>query len=69
MWILFLNADGTVSSEQKISETSGGFGGNLTSGSTFGLAVAALGDLKGDGVGDLAVGIAGAAFARSTSSF
>lgn len=27
VWILFLNADGTVQSEQKISETEGGFGG------------------------------------------
>ena len=28
-WILFLNADGTVQSEQKISETAGGFGGEF----------------------------------------
>jgi tetratricopeptide (TPR) repeat protein len=56
VWILFLNADGTVASERKISETAGGFGGVLDPGDAFGISVAALGDLDGDGVGDLAVG-------------
>ena len=56
VWILFLNADGTVASEQKISETTGGFGGVLDPGDNFGISVAALGDLDGDGNGDLAVG-------------
>ncbi len=59
VWILFLNADGTVSSEQKISATAGGFGGDLDFGNFFGFSVAALGDLDGDGIGDLAVGATG----------
>ncbi|MCI0635413.1 MAG: integrin alpha [Actinobacteria bacterium] len=56
VWILFLNPDGTVKAEQKINELNGGFGGNLDHGDLFGISVAALGDLDGDGVGDLAVG-------------
>ncbi len=58
-WILFLNADGTVKSEQKISETLGGFAGDLDPSDTFGRSVASLGDLDGDGVADLAVGAYG----------
>ena len=56
VWILFLNPDGTVASEKKISETAGGFGGVLDPLDHFGTSVAALGDLDGDGIGDLAVG-------------
>jgi hypothetical protein len=56
VWILFLNADGTVKAEQKISDTEGGFGGMLHSSDHFGVSVASLGDLDGDGVGDMAVG-------------
>ncbi len=56
VWILFLNADGTVNSHQKISSTQGGFTGTLADGDNLGASVAALGDLDGNGVGDLAVG-------------
>ncbi len=56
VWILFLNADGTVKDEQKISATAGGFGGVLDNGDHFGSSVASLGDLDGDGVTDLAAG-------------
>jgi hypothetical protein len=56
VWILFLNADGTVTAQQKISETAGGFGGSLDPFDTFGESVAGLGDLDGDGNRDLAVG-------------
>ncbi|MEE9129091.1 MAG: integrin alpha [Phycisphaerales bacterium] len=56
VWILFLNDDGTVNSHQKISNTAGGFTGVLDDGDQFGGSVALLGDLDGDGVGDLAVG-------------
>ena len=59
VWILFLNTDGTVKSEQKISNTQGDFGGALDDGDAFGVSVAALGDLDGDGTGDIAVGATG----------
>jgi hypothetical protein len=60
VWMLFLNTDGTVKSHQKISDTAGGFPpGLLDNGDCFGESVAFLGDLDGDGVGDLAVGAYG----------
>ena len=55
-WNLFLNADGTVASYQKISATEGGFSGALDLEDKFGGSVAGLGDLNGDGVRDVAVG-------------
>ena len=56
VWILFLNADGTVKASQKISPTSGGFAGALQAGDHFGADIGAAGDIDGDGVPDLAVG-------------
>jgi len=56
VWILFLNSNGTVKSHQKISDTDGGFTGTLDDGDNFGTAVASLGDLDGDTVGDILVG-------------
>ena len=56
VWVLFLNPDGTVKLHQKISDTEGGFKGTLDNGDHFGSSAASLGDLDGDGVGDLAVG-------------
>jgi hypothetical protein len=56
VWILFLNADGTVKAEQKISATEGAFGGALDSNDSFGISLANIGDLDGDEVVDLAVG-------------
>jgi len=56
VWILFLNADGSVRESTKISATQGGFTGALNAGARFGSAVEPLGDLDGDGVPDLAVG-------------
>ena len=47
---------GWALSHQKISDTEGGFTGGLDGNDTFGGTVAALSDLDGDGVGDLAVG-------------
>jgi hypothetical protein len=55
IWMLGLDSDGAVASTQKISATSGGFGGFLAN-DQFGSSVAALGDVNGDGVTDLAVG-------------
>ncbi|MEW6072794.1 MAG: PKD domain-containing protein [Planctomycetota bacterium] len=56
IWILFLNPDATVKSHQKISMTDGGFGGGIGAEDMFGIDVANIGDLDGDGVTDLAVG-------------
>lgn len=56
VWVLFLNADGTVKAEQKISDTMGGFGGVLDDSDYFGLAAAGVGDLDGNGVVDIVVG-------------
>ena len=55
VWILFLNSDGTVNGEQKISDLEGNFTGVLDNGDFFGLDISALGDFNGDGLGDLAV--------------
>jgi len=59
VWIVFLNADGTVKAETAIGEGSGGFGGGLDLSDKFGSSLASLGDLDGDGVVDLAVGATG----------
>ncbi|MCP4963084.1 MAG: hypothetical protein GY925_27935, partial [Actinomycetia bacterium] len=58
MHVLFLNADGTVKAEQKISSTGGGFTGPLDNNDRFGRSVAGVGDLDGDGIADIAVGAA-----------
>ncbi|MCP4960325.1 MAG: hypothetical protein GY925_13785, partial [Actinomycetia bacterium] len=56
VYVLFLNADGTVKAEQKISSTTGGLTGPLDNSDNFGQSVAGVGDLDGDGIVDLAVG-------------
>lgn len=56
VWILFLKNDGTVDSEQKISQSKGNFEGILNDEDQFGSSIASIGDLDGDGVTDLAVG-------------
>ncbi len=59
VWVLFLNADGTVKAHQRISDIIGAFTGVLGDGDRFGAGVAALGDVDGDGLLDLAVGAPG----------
>lgn len=59
VWIVFLDDDGTVQSEQKISDTAGGFTGTLVNNDFFGRSIAPLGDLDGDGIEDIAVGASG----------
>ncbi len=56
VWLLFLRPDGTVKGHQKISMLSGGFTGLLESPDQFGTSVAALGDVNGDGIPDIAAG-------------
>jgi hypothetical protein len=56
VWILFMNDDGTVDIEQKISDTEGNFPAGLDDSDRFGSAVAELGDLNGDNILDIAVG-------------
>ncbi len=53
VWILFLNADGTVSSNVKIRDLPPQFY------ATWGRSLAPLGDVDGDGVPDMAVGSVG----------
>jgi hypothetical protein len=59
VWILFMNRDGKVKSQQKIADGAGGFKGDLSDGDQFGSAVAGLGDLDGKDQSDIAVGAPG----------
>ncbi|MEQ1895457.1 MAG: PKD domain-containing protein, partial [Planctomycetota bacterium] len=55
LWLLMLNADGSVKSSHEIDELEGGFG-PLDDIDQFGTSVANIGDLDGDGVTDITVG-------------
>jgi FG-GAP repeat len=55
VYALMLNTNGTVKSLIKINEGTAGFSGALDDGDEFGWALAPLGDLDGNGFGDLAV--------------
>ncbi len=59
VYVLLLEADGSVKREQKISAVEGDFDGELDDYDSFGRSVAALGDLDGDGIGDIVVGARG----------
>ncbi len=54
VYILFMNNDGTVLSNQKISMLEGGFNETLTAGNWFGYGVAGIGDYNDDGIPDIA---------------
>ena len=56
IWILFMNSNGTVHHQQKISDTQGGFSGNIDAGDHFGVSTEYLGDINNDGYIELAVG-------------
>ncbi len=56
LYVMFLNSDGTVNSNQKISAIQGGFYGNLDSDDYFGSSISFLGDINNDGYLDIAVG-------------
>lgn len=55
VYILFMNSDGTVQSNQKISATQGGFTDTLLANNFFGYGVAGIGDYDGDNIPDIAV--------------
>ena len=56
IWILFLNANGTVNNYQKISNSAGNMIGLLNAGDRFGRSIEFIGDFNNDGVYDIAVG-------------
>ncbi|MDA7502175.1 FG-GAP-like repeat-containing protein [Chitinophagales bacterium] len=55
VYILFMNDDGTVQSNQKISMLEGGFNESLVESNFFGYGVAGIGDYDNDGIPDIAV--------------
>ena len=54
-WVLFLDATFQVTSQQKVSQTQGGFTPALADGDLFGMTLAPIGDADLDGVPDLVV--------------
>ncbi|MCK5846147.1 MAG: FG-GAP repeat protein, partial [Bacteroidales bacterium] len=56
VWILFMNANGTVHHHKKISSTQGGLGVNLGMEAYFGVTVENIGDINNDGNLEIAVG-------------
>lgn len=55
VYILFLETDGTVKSNQKISAIFGGFTGSLNNECRFGSSSVGIGDIDNDGINDIAV--------------
>ena len=59
VYVVLLNADGSIKHEQKISSTQGNFDGVLKDGFRFGGAVGYLGDIDANGVPDIVVSAVG----------
>jgi len=59
VWILFMNSDGTVDTQEKIFAGDGDFNGILEDDDAFGRAVTGIADLNGDAILDIAVGAPG----------
>lgn len=59
VYILFLKSDGSLKSVKRISSGVSGFPSVLSTKDRFGVSVAGLGDIDGDGIPDLAVGAHG----------
>ena len=59
VWLLFLDAGGSVLDTSRITNGSGGFGGTIGESDDFGASLAMLGDVDGNGHGDLAAGVPG----------
>lgn len=55
LWFLFLDADGQVIGERRLSDTTTGFG-SIGSGNNFGASITNIGDIDGNGYEDIAVG-------------
>lgn len=55
LWFLFLNTDGQVIGERRLSDTTTGFG-SIGSGNNFGASITNIGDIDGNGYDDIAVG-------------
>ena len=68
VYILFRNADGTVSSSTRIASAENG-GPVLAEEDFFGGSISALGDIDGDGIVDLAVGAPGSDSSRGAVYF
>ncbi len=56
LWILFLNSNGTVKAEQRITNSTGGFPNVIVDDDQFATSLALIGDLDKDGVPDIAAG-------------
>lgn len=59
VYILFMHSNGSIKNVQKISNNSGGFPNILAANDRFGVKVANIGDIDGDGIADIAVGAHG----------
>ena len=56
IWILFMNSNGTVKSQQEIGQNIGGLSATLSNNELFGNSISALGDFNKDGIPDVMVG-------------